>query len=66
MRWRTTEIGLEEVRAALRLANANTPKGNLENEGNRWILYTSDQLLKPDQYVPLIVAYRNGACRPAE
>ena len=54
-------IGLEEVRAALRLANANTPKGNLENEGNRWILYTSDQLLKPDQYVPLIVAYRNGA-----
>ncbi len=54
-------IGLEEVRAALRSANANTPKGNLENESNRWTLSATDQLLKPDQYSPLIVAYRNGA-----
>ena len=54
-------IGLEEVRTALRLANANTPKGSLENAENRWTLSTTDQLLKPDQYVPLIVAYRNGA-----
>ena len=54
-------IGLEDVRLALRLANANTPKGNLEDKGNRWILYTSDQLLKPDQYTSLIVAYHNGA-----
>ncbi len=54
-------IGLEEVRAALRTANANTPKGNLENESNRWTLSATDQLLKPEQYSPLIVAYRNGA-----
>jgi hydrophobe/amphiphile efflux-1 (HAE1) family protein len=54
-------IGLEEVRAALRFANANTPKGNLENESNRWTLSATDQLLKPEQYSPLIVAYRNGA-----
>jgi multidrug efflux pump len=54
-------IGLEEVRAALRLANANTPKGNLEDSSNRWVLFATDQLLKPEQYVPLIVAYRNGA-----
>ena len=54
-------IGLEDVRTALRLANANTPKGSLENAENRWTLSTTDQLLKPDQYVPLIVAYRNGA-----
>src|SRR6202521_1427300 len=54
-------IGLEEVRAALRSANANTPKGNLENESNRWTLSDTDQLLKPEQYSPLIVAYRNGA-----
>jgi multidrug efflux pump len=54
-------IGLEEVRTALRLANANMPKGNVENGGNWWIVFTSDQLLKPDQYVSLIVAYRNGA-----
>ncbi len=54
-------IGLEEVRAALRTANANTPKGNLEDQSNRWVLFATDQLLKPEQYVPLIVAYRKGA-----
>jgi multidrug efflux pump len=54
-------IGLEDVRAALRSANANTPKGMLEDPSNRWVLYDTDQLLKPEQYVPLIVAYRNGA-----
>jgi multidrug efflux pump len=54
-------IGLEEVRAALRSANANTPKGNLEDRSNRWIVNDTDQLLKPEQYSPLIIAYRNGA-----
>src|SRR6202049_2374478 len=54
-------IGLEEVRTALRSANANTPKGNIESRSNRWIVNDTDQLLKPEQYSPLIVAYRNGA-----
>jgi hydrophobe/amphiphile efflux-1 (HAE1) family protein len=54
-------IGLEEVRAALAAANANSPKGGLENQSTRWVLNDTDQLLKPDQYSPLIVAYRNAA-----
>jgi multidrug efflux pump len=54
-------IGLEEVNATLGAANANTPKGALENQSNRWILSDTDQLLKPDEYSHLIVAYRNGA-----
>jgi multidrug efflux pump len=54
-------IGLEEVRAALASANANMPKGNLEDRSNRWVVNDTDQLLKPEQYVPLIIAYRNGA-----
>ena len=54
-------IGLEEVNAALGSANANSPKGFLENRSNRWIVNDTDQLLKPDEYAPLIVAYRNGA-----
>jgi multidrug efflux pump len=54
-------IGLEQVKAALAAANANIPKGALENQSNRWILNDSDQLFKTDQYSPLIVAYRNGA-----
>jgi hydrophobe/amphiphile efflux-1 (HAE1) family protein len=54
-------ISLEAVRQAIVAANANTPKGNLEDTSDRWTLYTTDQLLKPEQYVPLIVSYRNGA-----
>jgi multidrug efflux pump len=54
-------IGLEDVRAALRTANANTPKGHLEDQGDRWTIFATDQLLQAEQYVPLIVAYRNGA-----
>ena len=54
-------IGLEEVRVALRTANANTPKGNLEDRGNRWVLFATDQILRAEQYASLIVVYRNGA-----
>ena len=54
-------IGLREVSAALASANANTPKGALENPSNRWVVSDTDQLLKPEEYSPLIVAYRNGA-----
>ena len=54
-------ISLEAVRTALQSANANSPKGNLEDLSNRWVLSDTDQLLNPEQYAPLIVAYRNGA-----
>ena len=54
-------IGLEEVKAALASANANTPKGMLEDQSHRWVLSDTDQLLKSGDYSQLIVAYRNGA-----
>src|SRR5580698_9064787 len=54
-------ISLEQVRAALVAANANSPKGHLEDSSNRWILSDTDQLLKAEEYVPLIVSYHNGA-----
>jgi multidrug efflux pump len=54
-------ISLEAVRTALQSANANTPKGDIENRSSRWVLTDTDQLLDPEQYAPLIVAYRNGA-----
>jgi multidrug efflux pump len=54
-------IGLEEVKAALASANANTPKGVLENQSNRWVISDTDQLLKSGDYSQLIVAYRNRA-----
>ena len=54
-------IGLEDVRAAISSANANAPKGAIENAQQHWQIYTNDQADRADQYRPLIVAYRNGA-----
>ncbi len=54
-------IGLEDVRAALASANANSPKGTVDDGDQRYQLYTNDQATKAVDYVPLVVAYRNGA-----
>ncbi|MCC8401504.1 efflux RND transporter permease subunit [Paraburkholderia sp. MMS20-SJTN17] len=54
-------IGLEDVRAALASANANSPKGAIEFGENRVQLYTNDQASKASQYKDLVIAYRNGA-----
>jgi len=54
-------IGLEEVRAVLSRANANSPKGELAGGGLAWTLGATDQLLKAKYYRPLIVAWHNGA-----
>src|SRR4029453_17093515 len=45
----------------LNTANANRPKGRLADATTAWQISTTDQLLKAEQYRPLIVAYRNGA-----
>jgi multidrug efflux pump len=54
-------IGLEDVRAALASANANSPKGTIDDGDRRYQVYTNDQSTKAADYIPLIVAYRNGA-----
>jgi multidrug efflux pump len=54
-------IGLDTVRNALNAANANRPKGQVQNGTSSQMLETTDQLFTADQYRPLIVAYNNGA-----
>ena len=54
-------IGLEDVRAALASANANAPKGALEDGGLHYQLYTNDQASHAADYAPLVIAYRNGS-----
>ena len=54
-------IGFEEVRAALRSANANSPKGELAGASQAWAISANDQLFDADQWRPVIVAYRKGA-----
>jgi multidrug efflux pump len=54
-------LSLEDVRTALSAANANTPKGEVAGDGETFSIFADDQLLDPERYKPLIVAYRNGA-----
>ena len=54
-------IAFDDVRAALSAANANRPKGSVEQGERRWQILADDQAKKASQYIPLIVAYRNGA-----
>src|ERR1700730_7999240 len=59
--WRKYGIGLEDVRAALASANANSPKGTIDDNGRQFQIYTNDQATRAADYTPLIIAYRNGA-----
>ncbi|HWA14725.1 MAG TPA: multidrug efflux RND transporter permease subunit [Burkholderiales bacterium] len=54
-------IGTEEVRNALATANANRPKGAVEEGERHWQIAANDQAMTAAEYMPLIVAYRNGA-----
>jgi multidrug efflux pump len=54
-------IGLEDIRAALASANANSPKGTIDEGDRRYQVYTNDQATEANDYKPLVVAYRNGA-----
>jgi multidrug efflux pump len=57
-------VGLEDVRAALAAANANRPKGAVEDGDRHWQIYANDQAKTAAEYLPLIVsptAPRSGA-----
>jgi len=54
-------ITLEQVRAALNGANANRPKGMVEEGERAWQILANDQAKTAAEYVPLIVAWRNNA-----
>jgi multidrug efflux pump len=54
-------IGLGDVRSALAATNANRPKGLVENGERVWWIYANDQARSAAEYLPLIVAFRNGA-----
>ena len=54
-------IGLEQVRSALGVANANRPKGEVANAINAWQISDNDQIFKADDYKNVIVANKGTA-----
>ncbi|MEY4966425.1 MAG: hypothetical protein RL274_2008 [Pseudomonadota bacterium] len=54
-------IGLADVRAAISAANANTPKGDIQQGDQAFQLYANDVASAASEYKTLIIAYRNGS-----
>ncbi|HIV73162.1 MAG TPA: multidrug efflux RND transporter permease subunit [Candidatus Aquabacterium excrementipullorum] len=54
-------ISLDTVRTALTSANANRPKGSLEEDGRYWQIGANDQARTAAEYAPILIKYRNGA-----
>ena len=54
-------VGVEDVRAAIVATNVNRPKGSLEDSERHWQIQANDQAKKAADYIPLVVAWRNGA-----
>ncbi len=53
-------ISLETLRTAIAAQTTDRAKGSLSNANGRWFISANDQLLKAQDYAPLIVAYSNG------
>ncbi len=54
-------IGLEDVRAAIAAANADSPKGYIDQHGERYQIYSNDQATTAAAFRNLVIAYRKGA-----
>ncbi|MGN6581422.1 MAG: efflux RND transporter permease subunit [Bordetella sp.] len=54
-------IGLEDVRAAIGAANANSAKGQLDVGDQRYEILSNDQINRAAPYRDLVIAYRGGA-----
>ncbi len=53
-------IGLGDVRQVLSSTNVNRPKGQLTDGARTWEIRTNDQLHEAEDYLPLIISYRQG------
>jgi multidrug efflux pump len=54
-------IASSAVRIAIATTNANRPKGFLDGDTRHWQIAANDQAKKAADYMPIVVAYRNGA-----
>ncbi|HEY3323436.1 MAG TPA: efflux RND transporter permease subunit [Planctomycetota bacterium] len=54
-------LSFEDVRTALSLANVNQPKGSFDGPRQAYTISANDQLPSAESYLPIIIAYRNGA-----
>ena len=54
-------IGIDQVAAAIKSANVNLATGTLDGPARSAVIQTEGQLTKAAEYLPQIIAYRDGA-----
>ncbi len=54
-------LGLEDIRTAVTQMSTSNPKGALDGTHQSYTIGANDQLLTPESYRALVIAYRNGA-----
>ena len=54
-------IGLEDVRAAIAAANADSAKGHIDQGDQRYEVVSNDQASRAADYRDLVIAYRSGS-----
>jgi HAE1 family hydrophobic/amphiphilic exporter-1 len=53
-------LSLEDVRNQIAITTVDSPKGNIDGDRRAYTIYANDQLLDPDAWNDVIIAYRNG------
>ncbi len=54
-------VSLSTVSNAISTTNGNRPKGVIEDGDHQWQIYANDQIRHAKDYLPIIIAYHNGA-----
>src|ERR1700729_3512100 len=54
-------LNIDDLRTTLGNANVNTPKGNFDGPAQASTINANDQISDPQQYLNLVIAYRNGS-----
>lgn len=54
-------LTLEDLRTVIASSNVNQAKGGFDGPRQSYIIGANDQLFSSEQYMPLVVAYRNGS-----
>jgi multidrug efflux pump len=54
-------LNIDDLRTTLGNANVNTPKGNFDGPAQATTINANDQISDPQQYLDLVIAYRNGS-----
>ncbi len=54
-------LNIDDMRSTISNGNVNTAKGNFDGPSRAYTINANDQLLSPEEYKSLVLAYRNGA-----